>query len=417
MPGVAGQGLRGGGAACLSVLTDEEFFGGSAADLAEARAAVDLPVLRKDFTVGAADVCDARLMGADAVLLIVAALDDAELRALLGLATELGSTCWSRCTTRPSSSRAVAAGADARSASTSGTWSPSRSTASGPCGSAAAMPAGVVKVAESGVRGPTTPGGWPTAGLRRRPGGRVAGHARPTPAAVASGSCCPSVREDLRHHERGGRPPRRGHGRRRRRASSSPRRRRQVAPSLVRDIVRRLPPEILTVGVFRDEAPQRVVEIVHAAGLHGGPAARPRDARAGAVGRERVPFVIQGVRGRRPRCVARAAEYGADAILVDTPTPGSGQVFDWSLAEDGARRRRRCILAGGLTPDNVADAIAAVQPWGVDVGHAAWRREPGRKDPREAAGVHRQRPGRPSTTHVRGRRRLARRPSTGRRTA
>jgi indole-3-glycerol phosphate synthase len=79
-----------GGASCLSVLTDVEFFGGSPEDLAQARAAVTLPVIRKDFTVAAHDVVDARLMGADAVLLIVAALDDAELRDFHRLAVELG---------------------------------------------------------------------------------------------------------------------------------------------------------------------------------------------------------------------------------------------------------------------------------------------------------------------------------------
>jgi len=78
------------GAACLSVLTDGESFGGSPEDLAAARTAVDLPVLRKDFTVSANDVCDARLMGADCVLLIVAALDDAELADFSALASELG---------------------------------------------------------------------------------------------------------------------------------------------------------------------------------------------------------------------------------------------------------------------------------------------------------------------------------------
>ncbi len=79
-----------GGAACLSVLTDEEFFGGSAADLRAARAASRLPILRKDFTVAPHDVVDARLMGADCVLLIVTALRTCELVDLHALATELG---------------------------------------------------------------------------------------------------------------------------------------------------------------------------------------------------------------------------------------------------------------------------------------------------------------------------------------
>src|SRR3954447_20460408 len=68
VPGVLAKSYADGGASCLSVLTDAEFFGGSAADLAEARSSVDLPVLRKDFTVSEGDVCDARIMGADAVL-------------------------------------------------------------------------------------------------------------------------------------------------------------------------------------------------------------------------------------------------------------------------------------------------------------------------------------------------------------
>jgi len=69
-----------GGAACLSVLTDVDHFGGSRADLEAAREATAIPVLRKDFTVDERDVADAKLMGADAILLIVAALSDEELR-------------------------------------------------------------------------------------------------------------------------------------------------------------------------------------------------------------------------------------------------------------------------------------------------------------------------------------------------
>jgi indole-3-glycerol phosphate synthase len=79
-----------GGAACLSVLTDVEHFGGSVSDLQAARAACSLPVIRKDFTVGERDVLDARIMGADCVLLIAAALAPAELAALHALAVDVG---------------------------------------------------------------------------------------------------------------------------------------------------------------------------------------------------------------------------------------------------------------------------------------------------------------------------------------
>ena len=79
-----------GGAACLSVLTDEESFGGSVDDLQAARTACSLPVLRKDFTVSALDVVDARLMGADCVLLIAAALDPVELADFHRLGMEIG---------------------------------------------------------------------------------------------------------------------------------------------------------------------------------------------------------------------------------------------------------------------------------------------------------------------------------------
>jgi indole-3-glycerol phosphate synthase len=84
------EAYQSSGAACISVLTDERFFGGSLEDLIRVREVVDLPLLRKDFFVDPIQIDEARLAGADAVLLIVAALDDEELAGLHGYAEGLG---------------------------------------------------------------------------------------------------------------------------------------------------------------------------------------------------------------------------------------------------------------------------------------------------------------------------------------
>ncbi|HVC14608.1 MAG TPA: indole-3-glycerol phosphate synthase TrpC [Acidimicrobiales bacterium] len=142
-----------GGAACLSVLTDEEFFGGSRADLVAAKTAANLPVLRKDFTVSVADVCDTRLMGADAVLLIVAALGDGELVALHALAGSLGLDALVEVHDERELDRALDAGAslvgvNQRDLATFEV-DPARAARL-----AARLPSEVVAVAESGIRGP-----------------------------------------------------------------------------------------------------------------------------------------------------------------------------------------------------------------------------------------------------------------------
>jgi len=90
VPAEIAESYQTGGAACLSVLTDKDFFQGSEQYLQEARAACDLPVIRKDFIVDVYQVYEARAIGADCILLIVAALDDTRLAELYQLANDLG---------------------------------------------------------------------------------------------------------------------------------------------------------------------------------------------------------------------------------------------------------------------------------------------------------------------------------------
>jgi indole-3-glycerol phosphate synthase len=142
-----------GGATCISVLTDREFFSGSAEDLVAAREACTLPVLRKDFVVSQADVCDARIMGADAVLLIAAALNDEELGALHTLARELEMDSLIEVHDEQELDRALDVGAELVGVNQRDLYSFDVDRG---CAArlAPSIPAEVVAVAESGLQGP-----------------------------------------------------------------------------------------------------------------------------------------------------------------------------------------------------------------------------------------------------------------------
>jgi phosphoribosylanthranilate isomerase len=155
---------------------------------------------------------------------------------------------------------------------------------------------------------------------------------------------------------------------------------RQVHPVRVADIVKRLPPEILTVGVFRDEHPERVVALVNQAGLKAAQLHGHESAEQSRWVRERLPVTIKAFPAGSP-AVGKAKDYGSDIVMLDAANPGSGQVFDWRLV-DGVPAGTRLLLAGGLTPENVVDAIGQAHPWGVDVVTGV-EYEPGRKDPRK----------------------------------
>jgi phosphoribosylanthranilate isomerase len=154
---------------------------------------------------------------------------------------------------------------------------------------------------------------------------------------------------------------------------------RQVSADVVRHVLRHLPEGILTVGVFRDESAQRIVDVVERTGLAGVQLHGSESPGEAAWIRARVPFVTQAFGAGDPR-LDRVDDYEVDAVLLDAAVPGSGRTFDWSTIGD-LPQRFKVVLAGGLRPDNVAAAVEAVRPWGVDVSSGV-ETSPGRKDVR-----------------------------------
>lgn len=141
--------------------------------------------------------------------------------------------------------------------------------------------------------------------------------------------------------------------------------RRQVDVDEAREIASVVPDHVLTVGVFRDHLVREVLEVVEAVGLraaqlHG--SETPQTSRAVHAA---VPVLIRALAAGDPQ-LGDIEAHGADVVLLDAPVPGGGVPFDWTLVGD-LTRRHRVLLAGGLRPDNVAEAVRTVRPWGVDV--------------------------------------------------
>lgn len=154
--------------------------------------------------------------------------------------------------------------------------------------------------------------------------------------------------------------------------------RRRIDVDTARSIVAVVPEGVMTVGVFRDQPVAEVIDIVEAVGvvavqLHGDE--HPDDVAAIA---DRVTTLIKVVSPTGPWAHPIDC-YRADVVMLDAPTPGGGVPFDWGRVGEIAIDHR-VLLAGGLTPDNVAEAIRLVRPWGVDVATGV-ELSPGRKDP------------------------------------
>ena len=394
------QAYEVGGAAALSVLTDEPFFGGSLEDLGIARGATLLPTLRKDFIVDPYQVSESVLAGADAILLIAAALPGKELRALHAAALEARLEVLVEVHDRGELDRALEAGARIVGVNNRDL----RTMAVDPATAltlAPSIPDGVIAVAESGIRGPDDV-------LRFRDvgydafliGEHLMAHASPTAALeeLIEGASQPLFAAEPRQGARvavkicgitsvddgllaarsgadavglvlwGGSP-------------------RAVDHETAREIADAMPPLVQRVGVFvdplRDEVARAVDEIgLDVVQLHGNET--PQFCRA-------VPArVLKAMRvgAGFDASVVDAYEGAVTGILLDTRAEGmdaapggTGRTFDWTIARAVRERVGYLVLAGGLTPDNVAGAVATVKPDAVDVSSGV-ESAPGRKDPR-----------------------------------
>ena len=147
---------------------------------------------------------------------------------------------------------------------------------------------------------------------------------------------------------------------------------RAIAPEAARTIIEQLPPEVIKAGIFVNVRSDAVAAIMEAAGLNVAQVIgeTPKTGRVWKVHRVTGSFLAGQLDDPR-----------AEAFLLDTPSTdlfgGTGHTFDWSLARVEGKR---IVIAGGLDPSNVADAIRACQPWGVDAC-SRLERTPGRKDP------------------------------------
>lgn len=361
------------GAAAISVLTEPHFFLGSPDYLSAIKRAVHVPVLRKDFIFDEYQVYEARVWGADAILLICAILDDRMLRRLLSLAHTLHMRCLVEAHTAGEARRAVEAGAaiigiNSRDLATF-QMQPRLLRELRPL-----IPPECIVVAESGIHSaadarrlarcdiqamlvgeslvisddiPAQMGsllfGANQSTQIKICGLRAAEHAK---AAIDAGADMLGFIFYEPSH-------------------------RYISPQQARALRESTGEKhnaVEFVGVFVNREADYINDIAQQVGLdivqlHG----------------DEAPEFCQRV--QRPVIKALRLESGAEKgkieayrhtswrILLDTPTPqwgGSGEIHDWSLARSIARDTA-VLLAGGLTPENVREAIGQVRPWGVDV--------------------------------------------------
>ena len=395
-----------GGACAISVLTDEQYFGGSILDLGTIRESTALPLLRKDFIIDEIQIYEAAAVGADAVLLIAAALDDSALAKLRGTAEdELGLDAVVEVHTPEELRRAMRAGAriigvnnrDLRTFRTSLETSERL---------IAEAPRDRIMISESGLQSPKSLRHLQALGFR----GFLIGEAlmrAPDPEAalrdlIAGAEEQPSLQLSCSHRPVAG-PARFPTAHSAVATTDRPNRTqikicgvtnandahacvelgadmigfnfypaspRYIEPAMVRRIVDALPAGTCAVGVFVDADTAEIRKVAKTAGvrcvqLHGH--ATPES--CNELAREfRVIRALTTDTRFEPEHTAAFPECD---VLIDAYHPelrgGTGQTCDWSAARAAMRYTRFLILSGGLNAQNVGRAIAAVTPHAVDV--------------------------------------------------
>ncbi len=355
------------GAAAISVLTEPRWFMGSDEILRSIAENVNIPVLRKDFTVDEYMILEAKVLGASAVLLIAAILSEKEIRNAIAFCDRLGLSALVEAHDENEIAAAIRAGAriigvnnrnlkdftvDIHNSERLRTL----------------VPANVLFVAESGIKTPEDINVLRNAGVNavlvgetlmraedkrsvlrnlkgRRPRVKLCGMRRP---------------EDIAYCNEFG-PDYVG-------MIMSPGFKRSVDLVTAAKLKAALDPAIRMTGVFVNESPETVtsavrVGLIDMIQLHGNEdesyIERLREANPG------IP-VIKAFKLASPADVKHAIDSSADFVLLDSGT-GSGKAFDWGLLKlipDSVRDR--CFLAGGLNPDNVAEALSMFTPFAVD---------------------------------------------------
>lgn len=151
-----------------------------------------------------------------------------------------------------------------------------------------------------------------------------------------------------------------------------------VAVEVARAILAIVPDDVMTVGVFRDHLANEVLEITGALGLQAAQLHGDEPPEFTAVVAAGVETVIKAIAAESPS-VRFIDEHATDIVMLDAPRPGGGVPFEWGIVGDLVTKHK-ILLAGGLRPDNVAEAVRRVRPWGVDVASGV-EAAPAQKDP------------------------------------